>query len=110
MGKPHHSPSLPIDFDQVTKIFPALETAASDLEYILQGYQDVDRLYKRHFLGLFTGPDNLTPPDDRAWSALINLRDLAQSDNLISTPLHRLEFNNDRAGLVCSLLSIIFKL
>lgn len=46
---------LPLDLDQVLEALPTLISIATELDTILQRYSELDRLFRQHFLNLFTG-------------------------------------------------------
>ncbi len=109
MGQLDYYPILPIDFQRLVHIHPAMKRAAAELEDILQKYRKTDRIFWQNFLELFTGPDKLIPADDRIWSTLIRLRALAAREDVIRIPLTQLEDNNDRAFLACQMLALLLR-
>jgi len=110
MGKFYQSTPLPINLNQAFKTYPELESAIKDLERLLEKYRETDLIFWQKFADLFTGPDDLAPAGDKAWSTLLRLRDLAWDGRLADDWLLRLEHNNSRAVLACNMLAIICKL
>ncbi len=105
MGRLHNP--FPIDLVLADQLFPVMETAAKNMENIPQLYEDLDRFFWRNFLDLFTGPGE-PPVGDRAWAALLRLRNTAELSSL-TNPLLQLTFNNDRITAACAALAVVLK-
>ena len=112
MAKLDQSPPLPLSINvpEAIKIYPALNLWAAEMERLIANYEDIDRLFRQHFLNIFKRADSLLPAYDQKLATLIRLYNLALPGNMIVEPLLRLEHNNSRAALACDMLAIMLKL
>ena len=109
MAKLEQFPPLPIDLDLAAYMYPALEISCQELDGLLTNYREIDYHFWQSFLKLFENKDLRTAPDDRIWTGLTRLRNLAASYDPISGPIYRLAHNNDRAVVACHLLALLLK-
>lgn len=110
MDNPSDIPTyLAFDQDQALEVLPILILIATELDAIPHRYSELNRLFRQHFLSIFTGHNSHVQVHEQLWAALNSLHDLTKNANLIEEPLYWLELNNDRIALACNMLSMLLE-